>query len=463
MMNAQAAPSTYTPAGGMQAPTGGLPMLANPMAQQLQGMGRDEDSMLVHMSPEEVNSLQGLAMAAGGSLTINPQTGLPEAFSLKKLLPTLLGVGLAATGIGAPLAAGIIGAGQTALTGNLQKGLMAGLGAFGGASLAGAAGIGGAISKNAFGALGDKAGVLGANMGAGTATAGAAPALGKAAEGSVQAAFDTQFGVKPTGFLGKFGETARQGLPGGVVGKAAPFAAGMGLLSGISDATTPGFKAPGGQIDNSYQGPYTMQRREAQFAPSTEDLLSSSKQRRYFENLMPEVRNAQGQVVSPGTTTAPGTMIYQNLLNPRAKKGEPMYSSVGTPFMGLNPEEEGRFAEGGAVNMRDGSFVIDARTVSEIGNGSSNAGIEALSRMGGRPVQGPGDGVSDSVKASIGGKQEARVARDEVIFPPEAVRRVGGGSEARGTKKLYALMDKAHKARKKASRGQDTKVRRGLA
>jgi hypothetical protein len=122
-----------------------------------------------------------------------------------------------------------------------------------------------------------------------------------------------------------------------------------------------------------------------------------------------------------------------------------------------------QYARGGAVNMRDGSFVVDARTVSEIGNGSSNAGIEALSRMGGRPVRGPGDGVSDSVKASIGGRQEARVARDEVIFQPEAVRRLGGGSDAKGTKKLYALMNKAHNARKKAKRGQDTGVRRGLA
>ena len=89
--------------------------------------------------------------------------------------------------------------------------------------------------------------------------------------------------------------------------------------------------------------------------------------------------------------------------------------------------------------------------------------MELLSRLGGKPVRGPGDGVSDSVKASIGGTQEARVARDEVILPPEAVRRIGGGSEKRGTQKLYALMDKAHKARKKAKRGQDTKLRRGLA
>ena len=123
----------------------------------------------------------------------------------------------------------------------------------------------------------------------------------------------------------------------------------------------------------------------------------------------------------------------------------------------------GEFARGGEVNMRDGSFVVDARTVSELGNGSSNAGMELLARMGGRPLQGPGDGVSDSIRARIGGKQEARVARDEVLFSPEAVKRLGKGSDKRGTAKLYALMDKAHKARKNAKRGQDTKVRKGLA
>jgi hypothetical protein len=121
------------------------------------------------------------------------------------------------------------------------------------------------------------------------------------------------------------------------------------------------------------------------------------------------------------------------------------------------------FARGGEVDMRDGAFVVDARTVSELGNGSSNAGMELLSRMGGKPLHGPGDGVSDSIPARIGGKQEARVARDEVIFQPDAVKRIGGGSEKRGTAKLYSLMDKAHKARKKAKRGQDTGLRRGLA
>jgi hypothetical protein len=120
------------------------------------------------------------------------------------------------------------------------------------------------------------------------------------------------------------------------------------------------------------------------------------------------------------------------------------------------------YAKGGEVDMKDGSFVVDARTVSELGNGSSNAGIERLAVMGGRPVRGRGDGVSDSVPARIGRRQKARVARDEVIFSPEAVARIGGGDHSKGVKKLYALMDKAHKARKRAARGQDTKVAKGL-
>jgi hypothetical protein len=113
----------------------------------------------------------------------------------------------------------------------------------------------------------------------------------------------------------------------------------------------------------------------------------------------------------------------------------------------------------GGVNLRDGSFVVDARTVAELGNGSSGAGQEVLARMGGRPIRGPGDGVRDSIRANIGGKQEARVARDEVKFDPKAVARIGGGDPKKGSAKLYSIMKKAEKARKSASRGKDTGLR----
>ena len=64
------------------------------MAQGLASLGRGQDSMLVHMTPGEVHGLQSLAMAHGGSLTINPKTGLPEAGFLSNILPMIAGIGL---------------------------------------------------------------------------------------------------------------------------------------------------------------------------------------------------------------------------------------------------------------------------------------------------------------------------------------------------------------------------------
>ena len=104
-------------------------------AENVRGQGRGRDSMLVHMSPREVSGLQALAMAHGGSLTINPKTGLPEAGFLESILPMVAGAALTATGVGAPMAALLVGGGTTLMTGDLGKGLMAGLGAFGGANL----------------------------------------------------------------------------------------------------------------------------------------------------------------------------------------------------------------------------------------------------------------------------------------------------------------------------------------
>jgi len=106
-------------------------------AQHMASRGRGPDTTLVHMAPQEVAGLQALAKANGGSLTINPDTGLPEAGFLSSILPMLAGAALTATGVGAPLAAAMVGGGYGLATGSLRKGLMAGLGAYGGAGLAG--------------------------------------------------------------------------------------------------------------------------------------------------------------------------------------------------------------------------------------------------------------------------------------------------------------------------------------
>lgn len=730
----QSSPTPYTPAGGTYnnnpvPGAGGLPSLSglnnrmNPMAQQLQGQGRGEDSVLVHMTPDEVSGLQALAMHHGTSLTINPNTGLPEAGKLgeifKKLLPALIGAGLAATGVGAPLAAGIVGIGQTALTGSLKKGLIAGLGAFGGASLAGAAGLGGSISNNAFGVLGNKAGVFGANMGLGAKTAVAPGVLGtaktqaasnllpgdeiaiRAAEAQAQTASNLMPGdmlaeqlasqtVPPPaanspGFFKSFGQTASRGLPG-IAGKVAPGLAAASVLGTVADvdrAIQQGGDGDDGPVDqnnfglqpyrpierrynprltglngegeidffeyinappgymrapdpmpidsprgfasggSSYQPPARMMSADQAWATSGGDGQAAKpidqRMSAYdyaadleaYRAMTEGIRDAQGNTtgqfspagyrtvgtittfngkrlqlgedmrwrtigdalpVSTSTSTATPTptptptptttggglaalpasealrqinpdpnklsnAYQQNKLGATLLADMPRYtemyqtspgkitaslqypggsfndqiraqinareaarttvvpdipgptpqpqgqggpaSSVNVPApqpqtaqdyiadyyrkYGVMPSDKGDIPPGdksyrmGGIHMDNGAFVVDARTVSELGNGSSNAGREYLRSLGGFPVNGPGDGVSDSIRANIGGVQEARVARDEVIFPAKAVKRMGGAN------KLYALMDKAHAARKKAGRGEDTKLRSRLS
>jgi hypothetical protein len=132
------------------------------------------------MTPKEVGGLQALAMAHGGSLTINPETGLPEAGFLKRMLPMLAGLALAPLTAGTslaflgatPLASALTVGGITGLvTGDLKQGLMAGLGAYGGAGLgAGLAKTGAAAGAGASGAAG--AGATGTAAGAGTAGTG---------------------------------------------------------------------------------------------------------------------------------------------------------------------------------------------------------------------------------------------------------------------------------------------------
>lgn len=116
------------------------------IAKQLESKGRHGDTKLIHVSDAELKGLHALAAAHGKTITVNPETGLPEAFSFSSLLPTIIGAGLSIASGGAlsPLmAAGIAGAGYGVATGSLQKGLMAGLGAYGGAGLAeGLAGVG---------------------------------------------------------------------------------------------------------------------------------------------------------------------------------------------------------------------------------------------------------------------------------------------------------------------------------
>jgi hypothetical protein len=167
------APNPYTGIPQVNSPIamneGGMPSMQYPMqeeAGQLADRGRYGDTTLVHMTPGEVQGLASL-----GQLTINPDTGLPEAFNLGSLLPMIANVGIAfATGgMSIPAQMAIMGAA------NFGMGLMQG-------KSAGDAALGGLISAAGSGIMSGISGVPWAGTGAAAAGAGAAGATNAAGQ-----------------------------------------------------------------------------------------------------------------------------------------------------------------------------------------------------------------------------------------------------------------------------------------
>ena len=100
--------------------------------------------------------------------------------------------------------------------------------------------------------------------------------------------------------------------------------------------------------------------------------------------------------------------------------------------------------------------------------GAANGGLMGYARGGianlgsysdgGRLLRGPGDGVSDSIPATIGKGQPARLADGEFVIPARIVSELGNGSTEAGARKLYAMMDRIKKSRRKAKNiAADTK------
>lgn len=117
-------------------------------------------------------------------------------------------------------------------------------------------------------------------------------------------------------------------------------------------------------------------------------------------------------------------------------------------------------AEGGIMEideeMESGSFVLPADVVSNVGDGSSDAGHRRLTELFGGgddeyalgggtgilkgPIKGPGSGLDDLIQTGIDGVRVARLSTDEFVVPKDVVRRLGEGSTKAGSEKLYDFM-----------------------
>jgi hypothetical protein len=97
--------------------------------------------------------------------------------------------------------------------------------------------------------------------------------------------------------------------------------------------------------------------------------------------------------------------------------------------------------------------ILFAKKMAMGGMAYNHGGISDLGSYsdGGRLLKGPGDGVSDSINATIGGKQPARLATGEFVLPARIVSELGNGSTDAGAKRLYQMMDRIQSDRKKTT------------
>ena len=444
--------------------------MAYQSAQGLASLGRNGDTMLVHMNPTEVAGLQSLAMAHGGSLTINPDTGMPEAFNLggvfKAALPMIAGAALGPAGFGLTgLQAGLLVGGATALlSGDIGQGIMAGFGAGAGSSLG--------KSLSDF-----------AKQGA-TSNVPTGEFMGDVIQKQV-ASTNTAL---PAGTFGGAGTAGFGASTGNVAGATGGFGApvGQGSFSGVNLNPTSSFMKP---VINAPAVPTQSLVPELTSGVNKINLANTSNLIRpevgagnmlsgasraiqnpgQFVDYMGGGWETAKQVGLPAAGIAMGG-IEESDLYPEQQAYAKEPSNAIDPLTGrlrlnydtglrLNPT----YAQGGTVTtggLRDlyatsdtpvnPTLSRDGYGIGRLDNLARQESMEQARYTGyakGGYLNGQGDGMSDSIPATIEGKQPARLADGEFVVPADVVSHLGNGSSKAGSKKLYAMMDKVRHAR----------------
>jgi hypothetical protein len=127
---------------------------------------------------------------------------------------------------------------------------------------------------------------------------------------------------------------------------------------------------------------------------------------------------------------------------------------LSSPYSAALAELNARYKKQGVAapkqaktNLGDIDNYMD--TPIDAANGGIMHGLGGYSD-GGRLLRGPGDGVSDSIPAVIGHKQPARLADGEFVVPARIVSELGNGSTEAGARQLYAMMERIQAGRKKS-------------
>jgi len=146
-------------------------------------------------------------------------------------------------------------------------------------------------------------------------------------------------------------------------------------------------------------------------------------------------------------------VVSKNPFNPNPSRDV----SIGDTFYGRTGEGENFYAR--ALDPTSSLYAAGGQVDDELGGDYSAMGMDQGNLQkglfglgyaeGGTPrfLSGGGDGMSDSIKATINGSQPARLADGEFVIPADVVSHLGNGSSKAGAKQLYSMMDKVRKAR----------------
>lgn len=424
---------------------GGQPHGLKSIAQELPKYGRYGDSIVAHINPQEAAMLK----AMGGSGTINPVTGLPEYF-IKKVfkpvqeawkgitnLPGIKQVSDAVTpiaqqlapympyiapfipGVGPLMAAGIgglsagFGRGQGGF--NFKRGLMGGMTAFGIANLY--AGLQNAALTGSEMLPSDIAAASQANSSnvanlaaleagpqAGMFEAAVQPSMGSNIMSGNFADAATQFGDKAT-MMGKDFATQM-----GNAGEGVKNLVGAGSDVSMSEAA----KAVGTKFGTGSAA--------AMFTGAS-GLAALDEEQKYLDQ-----QKAAGNIAD--------TEYQENIARIQEARKRAEEAVLANPY---------KFAVGGSVDDEPG--MDSARGLD---SGNLQKGLFGMGYAeGGTPrfLSGGGDGMSDSIPATINGRQPARLADGEFVIPADVVSGIGNGSSKAGAKRLYGMMDRVRKDR----------------
>ena len=457
-------------------------------AEMIRRRGRGDDTILAHINPQEA----GILKLLGGSGTINPYTGLPEYGWVKKTF-----------GFSTPQIIKSVGDEIYRTGSRIGKGIESGIEsiakALGPVGQIAAAYFGGPIGAALYAGLAPPGSSFDVKD---AAKAAALTYAGNTLSGAENAwapqfdysnAFGSGMEYVPTGDV----SSAASGAPS--VGEAVSIGGSMDA-SGIGTGVD---AAAGGPSMGTYptaptptptaSAPYSADIAEVPGVTSTSGDVPVDT-RNVFQKTYADVKQGISSLTEP--ITKPITDVadkifpegYRDVLS--TAKDIALIGSAGTTAYGIyqtkkeldaakaeaervladqanRKKEEIEWAQG---VMRDYPYNYKRLTEEEVRSergmamggrinsyddeigGDDNmmqGGIASLAKGGLPPryLRGGGDGMSDSIRANIEGKQEARLADGEFVVPADVVSHLGNGSSNAGAKRLYSMMDRVRRSR----------------